>query len=85
MRAIRACYATGKVGKTVQSRSGKNLPPTGQGECLIAIRWPVFAPRDSVFAVSRKTLEFHRRALRNKLGGVAAIVRYGIKTGLLRL
>src|SRR5690348_2962268 len=35
--------------------------------------------------VSRKTVEFHRHALRTKLGGVAAMVRYGIKAGLLRL
>lgn len=34
--------------------------------------------------LSPKTVEFHRRSLRKKLGGVAAMVRYGIKTGLLR-
>ena len=35
--------------------------------------------------LSQKTVEFHRHALRTKLGGVAAMVRYGIKAGLLRL
>jgi DNA invertase Pin-like site-specific DNA recombinase len=48
----RSDYAAGKVGRTISSRSGKNLPPPGQGRSSTALACPALALRVSGFARS---------------------------------